>query len=64
MGKPEIRVARRKRRRYSVLDARDEVMQGNGVRNQKNTTPEEITVLLKQDRRWATQRQKRIYEPI
>ena len=24
-----------------------EVMQGNGVRNQKNTTPEEITVLLK-----------------
>ena len=26
-----------------------EVMQGNGVRNQKNTTPEEITVLLKQD---------------
>ena len=41
-----------------------EVMQGNGVRNQKNTTPEEITVLLKQDRRGAAQHQKRIYEPI
>ena len=41
-----------------------EVMQGNGVRNQKNTSPEEITVLLKKDRRGAAQRQKRIYERI
>ena len=41
-----------------------EVMQGNGVRNQKNTTPEEITVLLKRTENGATQRQKRIYEPI